>query len=253
MSHPNTIQIYDYGHADDGTFYYVMEYLPGLSLADLIREFGPLPPGRAVFILTQVCKSLYEAHRLGMVHRDLKPANIFVAILGGKCDVAKVLDFGLVKVQHTEKSPHLTAEYTVSGTTSFMSPEQASGMGAVDSRADLYALGAVLYYCLTGSPPFEKPNPVALMIAHSSESVIPPSQRYPGIPADLEEVVMRCLLKSPTERYTDARELATALAACHCASEWDELRAEEWWKNQAAMKVSEARVHSHQSHQAATT
>ena len=247
LSHPNTIQVYDYGHADDGTFYYVMEYLPGLSLADLIREFGPLPPGRAVFILTQVCKSLYEAHRLGMVHRDLKPANIFVAILGGKCDVAKVLDFGLVKVQHTGKSPHLTAEYTVSGTTSFMSPEQASGTGDVDSRADLYALGAVLYYCLTGSPPFEKSNPVALMIAHSSESVIPPSQRYPGIPADLEEVVMRCLLKSPTERYADARELATALAECQCASEWDELRAEEWWKNQAAMKVSEATVHSHQT------
>ena len=239
LSHPNTIQIYDYGHADDGTFYYVMEYLPGLSLADLIREFGPVPPGRAVYIMTQVCKSLQEAHRLGMVHRDLKPANIFVSILGGKCDVAKVLDFGLVKVQDSDEGPQLTVEYTVSGTPSFMSPEQASGMSDVDSRADLYALGAILYYILTGSPPFEKPNPMALMIAHASEAVIPPSQRYPGIPADLEAVVMRCLAKSPNERYADARELAAALAACDCTSDWSELQAEEWWQNQAALKAME--------------
>ena len=246
LSHPNTIQIYDYGHADDGTFYYVMEYLPGLSLADLVREFGPLPPGRAVYLLTQVCKSLQEAHHLGMVHRDLKPANIFVSILGGKCDVAKVLDFGLVKVEENDGAPQLTSEYTVSGTPSFMSPEQASGMSDVDARADLYALGAILYYILTGSPPFEKPNPMALMIAHASEAVIPPSQRYPGIPADLEAVVMRCLAKSPTERYADARALAAALAACQSASDWDELRAEEWWLNQAELKGAEAEILSRQ-------
>ena len=247
LSHPNTIQIYDYGHAEDGTFYYVMEYLPGLSLADLIREFGPLSPGRAVYILTQVCKSLQEAHRLGMVHRDLKPANIFVSILGGKCDVAKVLDFGLVKVEASDDSPQLTGEYTVSGTPSFMSPEQASGMRNVDSRADLYALGAILYYMITGTPPFEKSNPMALMIAHASETVIPPSQRHPGIPTDLEAVVMRCLAKSPTERYADARELAAALSACECASDWDELQAEQWWLTQAELKESDAEILSRQS------
>ena len=181
-----------------------------------------------------------------MVHRDLKPANIFVSILGGKCDVAKVLDFGLVKVEENDGAPQLTSEYTVSGTPSFMSPEQASGMSDVDARADLYALGAILYYILTGSPPFEKPNPMALMIAHASEAVIPPSQRYPGIPADLEAVVMRCLAKSPTERYADARALAAALAACQSASDWDELRAEEWWLNQAELKGAEAEILSRQ-------
>jgi hypothetical protein len=242
LSHPNTIQIYDYGHTDDGTFYYVMEYLPGLSLSDLIRQFGPLSPGRAIFIITQVCKSLQEAHHLGMVHRDLKPANIFVSILGGKCDVAKVLDFGLVKVADSEDAPQLTAEYTVSGTPSFMSPEQASGMRDVDSRADLYALGAILYYVLTGSPPFEKPNPMALMIAHASEPVVPPSQRYPGVPEDLEAVVMKCLSKVPSERYPDAKSLAAALSSCKSASDWDELQAEEWWLNQAESLELEAEV-----------
>ena len=182
-----------------------------------------------------------------MVHRDLKPANIFVSILGGKCDVAKVLDFGLVKVEASDDSPQLTGEYTVSGTPSFMSPEQASGMRNVDSRADLYALGAIIYYMITGTPPFEKSNPMALMIAHASEKVVPPSQRYAGIPTDLEAVVMRCLAKSPTERYADARELAAALSACECASDWDELQAEQWWLNQAELKESDAEILSRQS------
>ena len=126
LSHPNTIEIFDYGHTDDGTFYYVMEYLPGLSVSDLVRQSGPMPPGRVVFLMRQVCGSLAEAHRYGLVHRDLKPANILVAILGGKCDVAKVLDFGLVKLTATPDAPQLTADYTVSGTPQYMSPEQAT-------------------------------------------------------------------------------------------------------------------------------
>jgi tRNA A-37 threonylcarbamoyl transferase component Bud32 len=240
LSHPNTIEIFDYGHTDDGTFYYVMEYLPGLSLADLVGKFGPLPAGRAVYIMRQVCKSLAEAHRLGMVHRDLKPANVFIAILGGECDVAKVLDFGLVKTTTSPESPQLTADFTVSGTPSFMAPEQAQGMRDIDGRADIYALGAILYFLLTGKPPFEKETPVALMIAQASEQVRPMSELGFEVPADLEAIVLKCLAKSPADRFDDARDLATALGSCQCASEWNDSRAEEWWMEQADRQNSVA-------------
>jgi tRNA A-37 threonylcarbamoyl transferase component Bud32 len=240
LSHPNTIEIFDYGHTDDGTFYYVMEYLPGLSLADLVRKFGPLPAGRAVYIMRQVCKSLAEAHRQGMVHRDLKPPNIFIAILGGECDVAKVLDFGLVKTTTSPESPQLTADFTVSGTPSFMAPEQAQGIRDIDGRADIYALGAILYFLLTGRPPFEKETPVALMIAHASEQVRPMSELGVEVPADLEAIVLKCLAKSPADRFDDARDLATALGSCQCAGEWSDSRAEEWWIEQADRQNSAA-------------
>jgi serine/threonine-protein kinase len=236
LSHPNTIEIFDYGRSDDGTFYYVMEFLPGMSLADLVRQYGPLPPGRAVYLLRQVCGALGEAHRLRLVHRDLKPANLFVAILGGKCDVAKVLDFGLVKLTAPEAT-QLTADYTVSGTPQYMSPEQAMGATEIDGRADIYALGAILYFMLTGRPPFEGATPTELMIAHARDPVTPPSQVKPGIPADLEPVALRCLSKKPEDRYADARELSLALAACACAADWDELKAEEWWADRAVSEL----------------
>jgi len=236
LSHPNTIEIFDYGHTDDGTFYYVMEFLPGVSLADLVRQYGPLPPGRAVYLLRQVCGALAEAHRLRLVHRDLKPANLFVAILGGKCDVAKVLDFGLVKLT-TPEATQLTADYTVSGTPQFMSPEQAMGATEIDGRADIYALGAILYFMLTGRPPFEGATPTELMIAHARDPVVPPSKLRPDIPADLEAVALRCLAKKPDDRYPGAREMACALAACACAGEWDETRAEEWWAERAVSEL----------------
>jgi serine/threonine-protein kinase len=236
LSHPNTIEIFDYGHADDGTFYYVMEFLPGMSLSDLVRQYGPLPPGRAVYLLRQVCGALAEAHRLRLVHRDLKPANLFVAILGGKCDVAKVLDFGLVKLT-TPEATQLTADYTVSGTPQYMSPEQAMGATEIDGRADIYALGAILYFMLTGRPPFEGATPTELMIAHARDPVVPPSQVRPDIPADLEAVALRCLAKKPADRYPGAREMACALAACACAGEWDETKAEEWWAERAVSEL----------------
>ena len=161
LAHPNTIEIYDYGHTDDGTFYYVMEYLQGLSLSDLVQQAGPLPPGRMIYIFRQVCAGLAEAHGLGLVHRDLKPANVFVAVRGGESDVAKVLDFGLVKLTKDPAAAELTGDMTVSGTPMYMSPEQAVGDRSLDARADIYALGAMMYYAITGQPPFMGDNAFA--------------------------------------------------------------------------------------------
>ena len=240
LSHPNTIEIFDYGHTDDGTFYYVMQYLPGLTVSDLVRQSGPMPPGRVIYVMRQVCGALAEAHRYGLVHRDLKPANILVAILGGKCDFAKVLDFGLVKLTATPGALQLTADYTVSGTPQYMSPEQATATAGVDGRADIYSLGAVLYFMLTGRPPFEGTNPAELMIAHARDPVVPPSRHQPEIPADLEAVVLRCLAKKPDDRYLDARALAAALAACACAGDWNDERADQWWIDRATSHIQEA-------------
>ncbi len=240
LSHPNTIEIFDYGHTDDGTFYYVMQYLPGLTVSDLVRQSGPMPPGRVIFVMRQVCGALAEAHRYGLVHRDLKPANILVAILGGKCDFAKVLDFGLVKLTAIPDAPQLTADYTVSGTPQYMSPEQATATAGVDGRADIYSLGAILYFMLTGRPPFEGTNPTELMIAHARDPVVPPSHHRPEIPADLEAVVLRCLAKKADDRYPDARALAAALAACACAGDWNDEKADQWWIDQATSHIQEA-------------
>jgi serine/threonine-protein kinase len=231
LAHPNTIEIFDYGHTVDGTFYYVMEYLRGLSLADLLRDCGPLPPGRVVYLFRQVCAGLAEAHGLGMVHRDLKPANVFVAVRGGESDVAKVLDFGLVKLTG-DGAEALTTDMMVSGTPLYMSPEQATGEGVLDARADLYALGAVMYCALTGQPPFGGGSPFAVMMAHARDPVTPPRAVRPEVPADLEQVVLRCLFKRPEDRYPTAKALGEALAACSCASEWGPNRAQAWWEAQ---------------------
>src|SRR5262249_13233174 len=172
LSHPNTIEIYDYGHTDDGTFYYVMEYLEGLSLSDLVRQAGPLPPGRVIYLFRQVCAGLAEAHVLGLVHRDLKPANVFVAVRGGESDVAKVLDFGLVKLTKDPGAVALTADMTVSGTPLFMAPEQVIADHSLDARADIYALGAMMYYALTARPPFAGDSDFAVMMAHARDPAV---------------------------------------------------------------------------------
>jgi serine/threonine-protein kinase len=229
LAHPNTIAIYDYGHTDDGTFYYVMEYLQGLSLADLVRESGRLPAGRVIYLFRQVCAGLAEAHALGLIHRDLKPGNMFVAVRGGESDVAKVLDFGLVKLTQSPDAATLTGDMTVSGTPLFMAPEQSVGDRSLDARADVYALGAMMYYALTGEPPFNGENAFEVMMAHARDPVVPPSQLHPGVPADLEQVVLRCLAKKRDDRYLDVRALAQALAACTSAGEWDGERADRWW------------------------
>jgi hypothetical protein len=229
LAHPNTIEIYDYGHTDDGTFYYVMEYLQGLSLAELVHQAGPLPPGRVIYLFRQVCAGLAEAHRLGLVHRDMKPANVFVAVRGGETDVAKVLDFGLVKLMREPRAAALSSEMTVSGTPQYMAPEQAMADRSLDARADIYALGAMMYYALAARPPFSGENAFAVMMAHSRDPVIPPSKFRPDIPEDLERVVLLCLAKKAADRFQDVKSLGKALAACVSAADWDSEKADRWW------------------------
>jgi serine/threonine-protein kinase len=213
LSHPNTVEVYDYGHDEDGTFYYAMEYLPGLSLEDLVRQSGPLPAGRAVHLLRQVCGALQEAHGVGLVHRDVKPGNVLVCERGGVPDVAKLLDFGLVRSDaRPAGDATLTEVGTIAGTPAYMSPEQARGETA-DARSDLYSVGAVAYFLLTGEPPFVRSSAVQTMAAHLGDPVEPPGQRR-GVPADVEAVVMRCLEKDPARRFQSAAELERALASC---------------------------------------
>jgi eukaryotic-like serine/threonine-protein kinase len=229
LSHPNTIEIFDYGHIDDGTFYYVMEFLPGISLQDLVTRFGPLAAGRAIYLFRQICAGLAEAHGLGLVHRDLKPANIFVAVRGGESDVAKVLDFGLVKLTHDESGVELTSDQRVSGTPLYMAPEQAMGDRMLDARADIYALGCMLYFVLTGQPPFSGATGFEVMMAHARDPVVPPSQLRADVPGDLEQVVLCCLAKRADSRYPNVKALGKALAGCAAAHEWDADKAHDWW------------------------
>jgi eukaryotic-like serine/threonine-protein kinase len=231
LSHPNTVEIFDYGRAEDGTYYYVMEYLPGLSFGELVERHGPLPAGRAVYLLRQVCLALREAHTAGLIHRDIKPSNIFAARRGGMDDVAKLLDFGLVRPAATAHAPDLSEEDHILGTPLFMSPEQAMGARELDERSDIYSLGAVAYYLLTGRPPFNEGGAIAVLIAHARDAVTPPSELRSGIPDDLERVVLRCLSKDAADRYQDAESLERALGECGCASDWDLKQASRWWRD----------------------
>ncbi|MBI2827356.1 MAG: serine/threonine protein kinase [Planctomycetia bacterium] len=229
LSHWNTVEIFDYGGTEDGTFYYVMEYLPGLSLGDLVDRYGPLPPERVIYLLEQTCDALREAHSLGLVHRDIKPGNIFAAYRGGIYDVAKLLDFGLAKIAAELPSLHLTQEGMVTGSPLYMSPEQALGDVEPDGRSDVYSLGAVAYFLLTGRPPFASDKPMRVLVAHAHDEVEPPSRHRPDIPADLEQVVLKCLAKNPADRYQSAASLACALAMCESAGLWTREQAANWW------------------------
>ncbi|QDU19313.1 serine/threonine-protein kinase [Urbifossiella limnaea] len=224
LSHANTVRVYDYGRADDGSFYLVMEYLDGPTLEALVRDAGPLPPGRAVYLLRQLCGALAEAHAAGLVHRDLKPGNVIVAALGGERDVAKLLDFGLVQDLSADPDARLTRAGTVMGTPAYMSPEQAAGEADVDARSDVYSLGAVAFFALAGRPPFQAKGLGQLLAAHRAEPAPPLADVRADVPADLAAVVARCLAKPPAERHGSAAELGQALAACACAG-WSPDRA----------------------------
>jgi hypothetical protein len=231
LTHWNSIEIYDYGHADDGTFYYVMELLPGLSLEDLVKFHGPLPPERAVHFLRQVCTALREAHAKGLIHRDIKPANVFAAERGGIYDVAKLLDFGLVREQRpAPDDAKLTQPGTFSGSPLYMCPEQVKSYDRLDARSDIYSLGAVAYFLVTGRPPFLGDSSWDIIVAHSRDPVEPPASLNPAVPEDLERVIIRCLAKMPANRFQDVESLDRALADCACAGQWTGQRAAAWWR-----------------------
>ncbi len=231
LTHWNTVEIYDYGHADDGTFYYVMELLPGLSLEDLVKFHGPLPAARVVHFLMQVCCALREAHAKGLIHRDIKPANIIAAERGGVYDVAKLLDFGLVREQASQGSDlGLTQPGAFSGSPLYMCPEQSKSYDRLDARSDIYSLGAVAYYLVTGRPPFVRDTIWEVIDAHTRAAVDAPSAINAAVPGDLEAVILRCLAKAPAERYQDMESLREALGQCVCACQWTDQQAAEWWR-----------------------
>jgi len=241
LTHPNTVQIFDYGHAEDGTFYYAMEFLPGLNLDELVKRHGPLPPERSVHLLRQVCGALHEAHTVGLIHRDIKPKNIITCERGGSHDVAKLLDFGLVRSHGSgPDADNLTQEGALAGTPAYMSPEQADGKKDLDARSDIYSLGAVAYYLLTGQPPFVRPTQLQTLIAHACDPPIPPVQIRSEVPPDLQAVVLQCLEKAPARRFPDARSLDKALADCRAAGLWTEERAVAWWHGRSANGASSA-------------
>lgn len=231
LSHWNSVDIYDYGNAEDGTFYYVMEYLPGHNTGELVTMAGALPPARTVYLMDQVCRALSEAHSMGLVHRDLKPANIFCALRGGQYDVAKLLDFGLAKPTVTAEvdEAELTQEGAITGSPMFMSPEQATGEREADVRSDIYSLGCVLYYLLTGRAPFDYKQSVKVIIAHASEEVMPLRNFNESIPVDLEEIVLQCLEKSPENRFQTVEELRIAMSELDLEDSWSAEMAAEWW------------------------
>jgi hypothetical protein len=243
LSHPNTVEIYDYGRAEDGTYYYVMEYLPGLSLGELVERHGPLPAARVVYLLRQVCQALREAHAAGLIHRDIKPSNIFAARRGGRDDVAKLLDFGLVLPAAVPAAPHLSEEGQILGTPLFMSPEQARGSQELDERSDIYSLGAVAYYLLTGRPPFDEATGLGVLIAHARDPVVPPSLVRTGVPDDVERVVLRCLAKDVDNRFADAESLEEAFTRCGCSGDWDERLAARWWRDAGRAQPTHADCH----------
>src|SRR5262249_51036027 len=215
LTHPNTVEIYDYGRAEDGTFYYAMEYLPGLTLDQLGERHGPLPAARVIHLLRQVCGALREAHGVGLIHRDVKPANIIVCSRGGIHDVVKLVDFGLVRaIDPGAGGGKLTQDGAIAGTPEYLSPEQAEGVAGLDGRSDIYSLGAVAYFLLTGRPPFRRETALQLLIAHAREAVRPIAEIRPEVPAELQGVGLRCLEKDRARRVPAVGAPRRALAGC---------------------------------------
>lgn len=229
----HTVEVFDYGRAQDGTFYYVMEYLPGLNLEQMVKQYGPLPASRVVYLLRQVCAALREAHGIGLIHRDIKPSNIIVGQRGGLADVAKLLDFGLALAHEFTGSERITQEGVIAGTPSYMSPEQAGGVGAVDGRSDIYSLGAVAFFLLTGRPPFVGQSAMQVLAAHLHQAAPSPREFAGDCPEDLARVVMRCLEKEPARRFEGAQALERPLATCQCAGIWTDSCAAAWWREKA--------------------
>ena len=233
LSHPNTITIFDFGRSSDNTFYYAMEYLEGMDLQMAVERFGPLPENRVAYLLRQVAGSLTEAHERDIIHRDLKPSNVFLTTRGGLYDFVKVVDFGLAKQITTEESDEaagLTKAGVVYGTPRFISPETVYGTSAADHRADLYNVGALAYWMLTGQPPFTSTSSVELLVDHVKTVPKRPSE-VSELPVSeaMDAFVMKCLEKDPADRFQTAREMIEAIDEIPFEVEWDETQAEGWW------------------------
>jgi serine/threonine-protein kinase len=232
LTHPSTVAIFDYGRTPDGVFYYAMEYLDGGDLEDVVTLEGPLPPGRVVHVLAQVCRALREAHALGLIHRDIKPANVLLCERGGEGDVAKVVDFGLVKELVPGAAGEEGAPGGFVGTPLYVAPEAFTAPGSVDARSDLYALGALGYRLLTGEAPFHGATAVEVCAHHLHTAPLPPSVRLGrAVPARLEALLLQCLEKEPARRPQSAGALLALLEGCEDVAAWGEAEAAAWWRD----------------------
>jgi serine/threonine-protein kinase len=236
LTHPSTVAVFDYGRSPDGVFYYAMEYLGGIDLEHLVQTYGPQPPGRVVQILIQVCGALHEAHTAKLIHRDIKPANIILCERGTVLDVAKVVDFGLVTEIARDDA---ASNQAVLGTPAYVAPEAVTDPEHITHAVDLYALGAVGYFLVTGRRLFEGGTAVEVCIQHVTQSPRRPSEAAPvAISPAFEDILMKCLAKRPAERYATAAELADALEALPPPTDWSKADAAAWWD---AFRRSQAR------------
>jgi serine/threonine-protein kinase len=233
LSSPHTIQVFDFGVTNEGRFYYVMELLSGRDIESLVREFGPVSADRAIFLLRQASHSLADAHARGLVHRDIKPANIYVCRMGLEFDFVKVLDFGLVKfnARGAQQQTLVTADHKTTGTPAYMAPEIILGETDVDRRADVYSLGCVAYYLLTGQLVFEAANQMKMLLQHVQAEPVPPSRRTEmPIPREMDDLVMACLEKDPDKRPQNAVELFELACGCRACEAWSNAKAQQWWE-----------------------
>jgi eukaryotic-like serine/threonine-protein kinase len=236
LTHPNTVAVFDYGRNPDGALYYAMEFLGGLNLEELVRRYGAQPSNRVVEILIQVCGALQEAHEQKLIHRDIKPPNILLCERGGIPDVAKVVDFGLVKELTRDQTQ---STQVILGTPHYIAPEIVTDPNSISPAVDLYALGAVGYFLLTGKRVFEAKTAVEILVQHRTATPKKPSEvAAVHVPAELEAILMKCLSKSPSDRYASAREMAEALEAVPRSRDWDREEARRWWRE---LKAHEAR------------
>ena len=231
----HSIRLFDFGATEDGSFYYVMELLDGRDLESLVKEFGPIPHERAMYLLRQVCHSLAEAHARGLVHRDIKPANIFLCRMGLDFDFVKVLDFGLVQTRKPDAATAatetlITAQQLI-GTPAYMAPELILGRPDVDRRADVYAIGCVAFYLLTGTRVFQDGNQMQVLVDHVHGNPVPPSSRLGApLPREIDTFVLDCLRKNPADRPRDAGELLDRINTYNLASRWSNAHARSWWQ-----------------------
>lgn len=235
LTHPNTVTVYDYGRTPDGIFYYAMELLDGATLEEIVEHEGAQPASRVLHVLLAMAGALAEAHDIGLIHRDLKPANVMLCRRGGELDVPKLLDFGLVKDLEAGQTLSLTSTNTITGTPLYMAPESITSPGTVDARSDLYALGAVGYYMLTGTHVFDGESVVEVCSHHLRTEPEPPEKRL-GAPVaqDLAKVLLDCLAKRPEDRPQSALALKARICACSEARAWSPAMARDWWKTRGA-------------------